>query len=149
MFYGRPRYPEGAAMQAMPGAGPGMPGAGPGMPGVGPGMPGMGPGMPGVPPIGPSGLVTLDFDANPGLVNMDMDIGGPFAPVPHDMHYMEAGVAGGKIHVVVKGDTIWKISRMYNVDMQAILLANNLRYPDVIYPGQRLVIPDGLSYSNF
>ncbi|HWJ02387.1 MAG TPA: LysM domain-containing protein [Verrucomicrobiae bacterium] len=102
---------------------------------------------PGVPALPPGGLVTLDTDP-PGMLNMDM---GPY-PAPlgmegemmHEMHEMHQ-----KIHVVLRGQTVYTISRMYNVDMQAIIQANNLRYPDVIYPGQRLVIPDGLSYSNY
>ncbi len=122
MFFGRPTFPMGAPGTAMPG----VPAAAPGMPAQ----------------LPPSGLVNLDMDAGPGLVNIDM--GGPYAP---GMEQMEAGAHyAPKVHVVVRGDTVWKLSRKYNISMQAIIQANNLRYPDVLYPGQRLVIPDGLSY---
>ncbi len=120
MFFGRPTFPMGAPGPAMPGA-------------------------PAAAVLPPSGLVNMDMDAGPGLVNMDM--GGPYMP---GMEHMEAGAQmhcpPPRIHVVVRGDTVWKISRKYNVSMQATIHANNLHYPDLLYPGQRLVIPDGLSY---
>lgn len=130
MFFGRPTFPMGAPGTAMPGA-----------PAAAPMMPAAAPMMPAAAPLPPSGLLNLDMDAGPGLVNMDM---GPYAT---GMEHMESGMhCAPKVHVVVRGDTVWKISRHYNISTQAIIQANNLRYPDLIYPGQRLVIPDGLSY---
>jgi len=127
MFLGRPHAPMGAPGPAPYGA-PGVPLA----------------------PLPPSGLVNLDIDANPGLVNMD--IGGPYLPGVGGAEYGEAGMEMHhpcRIHVVLRGDTVYRIARKYNVSMQEIIQANNLRYPDVIYPGQRLVIPDGLHYTNY
>lgn len=127
MLFGRPRLPMEAPMQAMAGA----PAA--------PGMPGM-PVAPAAPVVGPAGLV-------------NMDIGGPELVAPAPGHYMEehgmAHYPAQRIHVVLRGDTVWSLSRKYNVPMQAIIQANNLRYPDVLYPGERLVIPDGLHYTNY
>ncbi|HHU30892.1 MAG TPA: LysM peptidoglycan-binding domain-containing protein [Firmicutes bacterium] len=45
------------------------------------------------------------------------------------------------IYIVRSGDTIWKISRMFGVPMEAIIAANNLKNPDLIFPGQKLIIP--------
>ena len=45
------------------------------------------------------------------------------------------------IYSVRSGDTIWKISRMFGVPMEAIIAANNLKNPDLIFPGQKLIIP--------
>lgn len=135
MFFGKPRGPMGAPMGA---PGPAVPGA----------APFAVPGMPPAAPFPPSGLVNLDIDAGPGLVNMD--IGGPY-PLP-GVEQLEADMEmqyPGRIHVVLRGDTVWKLSRKYNISMQAIIQANNLRYPDVLFPGQRLVIPDGMHYSNY
>lgn len=50
-------------------------------------------------------------------------------------------VAGGTIHVVKSGEWIWQIARIYGVDPQAIIDANNLANPALIYPGLELVIP--------
>lgn len=108
---------------------------------VGP-MPGPMPG-PVCPPIGPSGVLNLDIGPNPGLINMDM--GGPYA------YGMEVGeVHHGiphRIHVVLRCETLYGISKLYNVDPNAIIHANNLADPKLIYVGQRLVIPGGLTFN--
>lgn len=49
--------------------------------------------------------------------------------------------AGGTVHVVKLGEWIWSIARLYGVDPQAIIDANNLDDPGLIYPGLELVIP--------
>jgi len=45
------------------------------------------------------------------------------------------------LHVVVSGETLFRIAQQYNVAMQAIIQANNLANPSVIYAGQRLIVP--------
>ena len=50
-------------------------------------------------------------------------------------------VAGGQIHVVKPGEWIWQIARIYGVDPQAIIDANNLSNPGLIFPGMELKIP--------
>lgn len=45
-----------------------------------------------------------------------------------------------RIYIVRRGDTIWSISRMFGVSVQNIMFANNLVVP-VVFPGQRLIIP--------
>jgi LysM repeat protein len=46
-----------------------------------------------------------------------------------------------KIYIVRSGDTIWKIARMFGVSMESIIAANNLQNPNLIFPGQQLIIP--------
>ncbi len=48
---------------------------------------------------------------------------------------------GGRKHVVSPGDTLWKISRMYGVTVNAIVQANNIANPDILTPGQVIIIP--------
>ena len=50
-------------------------------------------------------------------------------------------VAGGQIHVVKLGEWIWQIARIYGVDPQVIIDANNLSNPGLIFPGMELTIP--------
>lgn len=50
-------------------------------------------------------------------------------------------VAGTTTHVVQPGEWIWQIARVYGVDPQDIIDANNLTSPATIYPGQELIIP--------
>ena len=47
----------------------------------------------------------------------------------------------GSYHTVKKGETLYSISRDYDVPVQKIAQVNALRNPDVIYPGERLYIP--------
>ncbi|MBN1119933.1 MAG: LysM peptidoglycan-binding domain-containing protein [Anaerolineae bacterium] len=47
----------------------------------------------------------------------------------------------GGIYVVVRGDTLFKISVKYGVSMQSIIAANNIINPSRIEVGQQLVIP--------
>lgn len=63
------------------------------------------------------------------------DAGGDFLQEPG------VGTAGGRTHVVKEGDTLWKISRTYGVPLDAIIRANNISNPDVLVPGQVLIIP--------
>ncbi len=45
-----------------------------------------------------------------------------------------------RYHIVQKGDTLSEIGKKYNVDFRKIKKKNNLR-SDIIYPGQKLIIP--------
>jgi nucleoid-associated protein YgaU len=134
-------------MQPMAGT-TGMMGA-PGM-GMAPGgAMGVAPGM--YPPAYPQGgFATLDPDCYPGAVTLD--VGNPYC-YPH--HAMGAGMEMEKyqrtpqplptptpeVYVVQKGDSVYKIAKRYGTTMRAIILANNLTNPDLIYPGQVLYIP--------
>ena len=47
----------------------------------------------------------------------------------------------GTSHIVKYGDTLWSISQQYGVTIQAIVQANQLTDPNVLYPGTKLFIP--------
>jgi LysM repeat protein len=49
-------------------------------------------------------------------------------------------------HTVVRGETLFSIGRLYNVNPWAIASANKLANPNRIYVGQRLYIPAGSPY---
>lgn len=44
-------------------------------------------------------------------------------------------------HTVVRGDSLYKISREYNVRMQSIIDANGIKNPNLLVVGQKLTIP--------
>jgi len=46
-----------------------------------------------------------------------------------------------RIHIVRRGETIYSIARRYGVSPQSLVQANELRDPNQIHAGQRLVIP--------
>jgi len=45
------------------------------------------------------------------------------------------------VYTVQRGDSVWKIAVRYHVGVAEIATANHLRNPNLIYPGQKLVIP--------
>jgi len=47
----------------------------------------------------------------------------------------------GVYHTVERGQTLWRISTTYGVDMQLIAEYNDIYNPDLIYEGQELFIP--------
>jgi LysM repeat protein len=46
------------------------------------------------------------------------------------------------VHVVSPGETLWRISKMYDVKMEDIIRANNIKDPQSLERGQRLLIPN-------
>jgi len=58
------------------------------------------------------------------------------------------GTASGSVHVVQPGDTLTRIGLRYGVSTRAVQQANNLPSANLIYVGQRLVIPAGGSGSS-
>jgi len=49
---------------------------------------------------------------------------------------------GATVHIVARGENLFRISLRYGVSVQAMMWANGLRNPNVVYVGQRLVIPN-------
>ncbi|MUK89382.1 LysM peptidoglycan-binding domain-containing protein [Ornithinibacillus sp. L9] len=47
-----------------------------------------------------------------------------------------------EIHVVKRGESLWRIAQMYNADVNQISLVNQLENPNVLVGGQALVIPE-------
>lgn len=45
------------------------------------------------------------------------------------------------IYVVEHGDTLWKIAKKYNTTIDTLVQINDIDNPDVIKPGQKLIIP--------
>ena len=50
---------------------------------------------------------------------------------------------GQTIHVVQRGENLYRISLRYNVSIAAIQAANNIPNPNLIFAGQQLIIPSG------
>ena len=49
-------------------------------------------------------------------------------------------MAGAVIYMVQPGDTLWKIAKRYRTTVENILAVNEIENPDLIYPGQKLLI---------
>jgi len=50
------------------------------------------------------------------------------------------GIAAFIIYTVQNGDTLWKLAKRFNTTVEDILAVNDIENPDLIYPGQRLII---------
>jgi LysM repeat protein len=48
---------------------------------------------------------------------------------------------GGRVHVVQPGDTLYSLAVRYDTTVQALMVANNLSSPNLIYVGQTLSVP--------
>jgi len=48
---------------------------------------------------------------------------------------------GMRKHIVQAGESLWEIAKKYGQNLETIITANQLPNPDVIYPGQAIIIP--------
>ncbi len=48
---------------------------------------------------------------------------------------------GSRVYIVQPGDTIYSIGLQFGVLFEEIIRLNSVPQPDLIYPGQRLIIP--------
>lgn len=46
-----------------------------------------------------------------------------------------------RTYVVKEGDTLWEIAQRFGTTVRALVRANDIEDPDLVYPGQELVIP--------
>lgn len=64
-------------------------------------------------------------------------VAAPAAAAPNQ------GPMSTSVHVVQPGQTLYSIARSYGVNVSDVAMANHLVNPNVIFAGQRLVIPAG------
>lgn len=90
-----------------------------------------------------SSIVQLNGLSNPDVIYPGQRLKIPVAGSSNDP--APGGTGGGssevRYYTVQPGDTLSKIARIHGVSASALMAANGIANPDVIYVGQRLVIP--------
>jgi LysM repeat protein len=66
----------------------------------------------------------------------------PKTPPPPPPVTADARAGGQKVHVLAKGETIYALSRKYNVPPKNILAANNFKDPNHLAIGTKVYIPN-------
>ena len=44
------------------------------------------------------------------------------------------------LYIVQPGDTLWKIAKRYGVSVETLIAANDIKNPDLIQPGQKIIL---------
>jgi lipoprotein-anchoring transpeptidase ErfK/SrfK len=89
-------------------------------------------------------LAQLNGLANPNFIYAGQRLKLPGAAVPAASAGVNAA-QGGAIHIVQAGQSLAAIAARYGVSAAAIVQANGLRNPNLIFAGQRLIIPGAQS----
>lgn len=85
-------------------------------------------------------LVLLNNIANPNLIYAGDTLLVPVSNINESMD--------DTIYIVKKGDTLSAIARRFNTTVSLIAITNNIPNPNLIYPGQRLIIYRNTNYQN-
>lgn len=65
----------------------------------------------------------------------------PYPAIPEKIVTVPEAMRGDVYHEVAPGETVWRISKMYDVEIEDIVTANKLRDADKLEKGQILHIP--------
>lgn len=65
----------------------------------------------------------------------------PVIPVGTGVQIIKSEVLPEGIYLVHQGDNLWNIAKRFGLDPESIAKANNLPNPELIHPGQQLIIP--------
>ncbi len=86
------------------------------------------------------GMTWKALAAANGIVNPDLIYAGQRLIIPAEVSAIPTEPEK-KIHVVQPGDNLFRIALKYGTTVEAIAIANDISNVNLIYPGQRLVIP--------
>ena len=88
------------------------------------------------------GVSMADIMAANGIANSNLIYVGQRLVIPSTSTGTGTSGSGtGSVYVVQTGDTLYKISVKFGVSMANIMSANGLTNPNIVYVGQRLMIP--------
>ena len=89
--------------------------------------------------VSPEAIIRANHLRNPNVIypGQKLIIPAPGSTPPAS----SAPIAPRRIHIVQRGETLQSIALKYGVTVNELVAANGITNPNVIYPGQRLVIP--------
>ncbi len=65
-----------------------------------------------------------------------------------NIHGSESNSTGKTYYTIKRGDTLWRVARRYGTTVQNLVEWNNIQNPNLIYPGQRLILYGNFTSSN-
>ena len=77
------------------------------------------------------------------IVNPNLIYPGEVLLIPVEDESNPVSPPGGLIYTVQPGDTLYTISLLFGVGLQFLVALNNIPSPSQIYPGQKIVLPEG------
>ncbi|MBU1006568.1 MAG: N-acetylmuramoyl-L-alanine amidase [Candidatus Omnitrophica bacterium] len=84
----------------------------------------------------------LSSCARAPMRHTDLGTMEPYPTIPGKIVTAPDVSRGDIYHEVGPGETVWRISKMYDVNLKDIVLANNLKDAAVLEKGQKLLIPN-------
>ncbi len=88
------------------------------------------------------GLTTQELAAANGIVNHSMIYAGQTLIIPEESNPSTIEAAASTLHLVVPGDTLFKIAVRYALSMHSVAQANKIENYDLVFAGQTLIIPN-------
>ncbi|MCD6291361.1 MAG: LysM peptidoglycan-binding domain-containing protein [Anaerolineae bacterium] len=89
--------------------------------------------------VSPEAIIRANHLRNPNVIYPGQKL---IIPAPNSTPTAPGGAtAPRKVHIVQRGETLQSIALKYGVTVSELAAANGITNPNVIYPGQKLVIP--------
>lgn len=93
-------------------------------------------------------LVEANSIANPNLIYVGQRLLIPSPPAAAPAPTPTSAPPGG-VHLVQRGETLYRIALRYGSTVSALVAANGLSDPNLIYVGQRLIVPQPAAVDPF
>ena len=85
---------------------------------------------------------------NPSITNPNLIYPGEVFTIRQNSNTNTNGNTNSTIYTVVRGDTLSEIALKYNTTVSNLVRLNNISNPNLIYPGQKLIISKNTSLGN-